>query len=28
LLLDRLCLFVETAPGQPFKRLIDAELRA
>jgi putative phosphonate metabolism protein len=28
LLLDRLCLFVEAAPGQPFKRLIDFPLNA
>ncbi len=28
LLLDRLCLFVEAAPGQAFKRLVDVELRA
>jgi hypothetical protein len=26
LMLDRLCLWVEPAPGQAFKRLIDAEL--
>lgn len=26
LLLDRLCLFVEPAPGQPFQRVSDAEL--
>ena len=23
LVLDRLCLFVESAPGQPFRRLVD-----
>ena len=28
LVLDRLCLFVEPSPGQPFKRLVDAELLA
>ncbi len=28
LVLDRLCLFVEAAPGQAFKRLTDAELSA
>lgn len=28
LVLDRLCLFVEPAPGQPFKRLADAALSA
>jgi len=28
LLLDRLCLFVELAPGQAFKRIADAELLA
>jgi hypothetical protein len=28
LVLDRLCLFVESSPGQPFKRLADAELLA
>ena len=28
LVLDRLCLFVEPAPGQPFKRLADAPLSA
>lgn len=28
LVLDRLCLFVEPAPGQPFKRLADVELPA
>ena len=28
LVLDRLCLFVEPAPGQPFKRLADAALIA
>ena len=28
MLLDRLCLFAETAPGQPFRRLVDAELPA
>ena len=28
LALDRLCLFVEPAPGQPFKRLLDAVLHA
>lgn len=28
LVLDRLCLFVEPAPGQPFKRLLDAVLHA
>lgn len=28
LVLDRLCLFVEPSPGQPFKRLLDAELPA
>ena len=28
LVLDRLCLFVEPSPGQPFKRLTDAELLA
>lgn len=28
LLLDRLCLFVEPAPGQPFKRILDARLLA
>jgi putative phosphonate metabolism protein len=28
LVLDRLCLFVESSPGQSFKRLIDAELPA
>jgi hypothetical protein len=28
LLLDRLCLFVEPAPGQAFKRLTDAKLLA
>ena len=28
LVLDRLCLFVEPAPGQPFKRLADEALRA
>lgn len=28
LVLDRLCLFVEPAPGQPFKRITDAVLRA
>ena len=28
LVLDRLCLFVESAPGQPFKRLADAPLSA
>ncbi len=28
LLLDRLCLFVEPAPGQAFRRLVDVELRA
>jgi len=26
LLLDRLCLFVETAPGQPFRRVTDVEM--
>ena len=28
LVLDRLCLFVESAPGQPFKRIADAVLSA
>jgi len=28
LVLDRLCLFVEPAPGQPFTRIADAVLRA
>lgn len=28
LVLDRLCLFVESAPGQPFKRIADAALSA
>jgi hypothetical protein len=28
LVLDRLCLFVESAPGQPFTRIADAALRA
>jgi putative phosphonate metabolism protein len=28
LVLDRLCLFVEPAPGQPFRHLVDAELGA
>lgn len=28
LVLDRLCLFVELSPGQPFKRIADAELLA
>jgi putative phosphonate metabolism protein len=28
LVLDRLCLFVEPGPGQPFKRIADAALRA
>lgn len=28
LVLDRLCLFVEPAPGQPFKRIADAALSA
>jgi len=28
LVLERLCLFVESAPGQPFKRMADAELSA
>jgi hypothetical protein len=28
LVLERLCLFVEFAPGQPFKRMADAELSA
>ena len=28
LVLDRLCLFVEPSPGQPFKRIADAELLA
>ena len=28
LLLDRLCLFVEAAPGEAFKRVADVELRA
>lgn len=28
LLMDRLCLFVEPSPGQPFKRIADAELLA
>ena len=28
LALDRLCLFVESAPGQPFKRIADAALSA
>jgi hypothetical protein len=28
LVLDRLCLFVEPSPGQPFKRLAEVELPA
>lgn len=28
LVLDRLCLFVESSPGQPFRRVADAELLA
>lgn len=28
LVLDRLCLFVEPSPGQPFKRIADAEVSA
>lgn len=28
LVLDRLCLFVEPSPGQPFKRITDVELQA
>jgi putative phosphonate metabolism protein len=27
LILERLCLFMESAPGQPFRRIADAELR-
>lgn len=27
MVLDRLCLFVESAPGQPFKRIADAEMQ-